>query len=108
MAALTAADWTIVLDGQPGIVSGHPARRRATGTMAIPGVSTYPTGGIPLPTFDKFGFVRQLEKLELFGQDGAPVIGFTPLTTGGAVPTALQLFESLRSEERRVGKECRL
>lgn len=73
MAALTANSWTAVVLTRK-IASGT---RITTGTLEIPGADTYPTGGIPLPTIDKFGMLRNLDSLILFGHDS--------LTTGMAV-----------------------
>lgn len=65
MAALTAASWTVVIT--------HKRRGNRTkvheGTMAIPGTDTYPAAGIPLPAFGKFGFVRDLRTLVLWGDN---------------------------------------
>lgn len=65
MAALTANSWTVVITDR----HIHHKERIVYGTMAIPAVDTYPTGGIPLPTKDKFGFVATLNSLILTGHD---------------------------------------
>ena len=92
MAALTAADWTITQDaGSPRIQPGTPAKRVATGKMALPGTSTYPTQGVPLPTAAALGFVREMTSLQIVGVDSHPTTNFTPsvdLVTG-----TLQLFD---------------
>lgn len=73
MAALTAASWTIVITDK--YIRGR--ERQVRGTMEIPGTDTYPTGGIPLPTKEKFGFYGEVQKLTLEAHD--------PQTTGFAV-----------------------
>ena len=72
MAALAAASWTVVITNR----AIQNRQRVIQGTMEIPGTDTYPTGGIPLPTIDKFGMVRNLDSLILMGHDS--------LTTGFA------------------------
>lgn len=67
MAALTSASITIVLLER----SKENKKRKVKGTLAIAGTDTYPTGGIPLPAIGSFGFIRQMDKLEIVGQPGA-------------------------------------
>jgi len=69
MASLTAASWTVTVT-EVGILTGHPAKRIAKGTMLIAPTDTYPTGGIPLPTIDKLGMQRQIDKLTFVGNPG--------------------------------------
>lgn len=65
MAALTAASWTVVITE----TQIHHKERVTRGTIEIPAVDTYPTGGIPLPTAAQFGMYRNLTELKLAGQD---------------------------------------
>jgi len=65
MAALTAASWTLTITER--FVRG--VKKITHGTLALPGTDTYPNDGIPLPTKDKFGFIRQMDSLILFGVD---------------------------------------
>ena len=65
MAALTAASWSLTVSEKR--ISG--GKRHVYGTLALAGTDTYPDGGVPLPTKDKFGFVRQIDTLHLFGVD---------------------------------------
>jgi hypothetical protein len=64
MAALTAASWTVTLTER--WMEGP--KRYSRGTIALAGTDTYPTAGVPLPTKDKFGMVRQLDDLRFIGQ----------------------------------------
>lgn len=73
MAALTAASWTIVILDR--VIQAK--RRVVRGTMEIPAIDTYPTGGIPLPTKDKFGFYGEIQKFTMHAHD--------PQTTGFVV-----------------------
>ena len=63
MAALTAASWTLTITKRwrEGTV------KKVIGTLALAGTDTYPDNGIPLPTKDKFGFVREMNSLVIFG-----------------------------------------
>lgn len=65
MAALTANSWTVTITER----HIHHKERVVRGTMEIPGVDTYPTGGIPLPAISAFGMIRNLEKLIVFAHD---------------------------------------
>lgn len=65
MPSLTAADITIVIKNE--MVAGP--KRFVTGTLAIAGTNTYPNDGIPIPTIQKFGMIRQLDALMIFGVD---------------------------------------
>lgn len=70
MAALTAASWTVTILNRA--ITNRT--RIITGTLELAGTDTYPTGGIPLPTIDKLGMIRNLDSLILTGHDS--------LTTG--------------------------
>lgn len=65
MAALTAASWTIVITDR--VI--HDKEKTVRGTMEIPGTDTYPTGGIPLPTKEKFGMYGDLQKFTMHAHD---------------------------------------
>lgn len=67
MAALTAASWTVVITDRK-IQNGY---KRIVGTLALAGVDTYPTGGVPMPTVGNLGFVRNCDRVELVGQPAA-------------------------------------
>lgn len=70
MTALAAADFTVTVD------AGFPRRagskqRKVQGTIAFgDGSKTYSTGGIPFPTYDKFGFQRNLDEIHIWGLNG--------------------------------------
>lgn len=66
MAALDAADWTVTITERWH--AGTPAKRHVRGTLALAGVDTYPAGGIPLPTKENLGLIRNLDILLLTGQ----------------------------------------
>jgi len=86
MAALDSADVTIVV--QDRWIAD--AKRHVRGTLAIAGVDTYPTGGIPLPVNSAFGFYRQMDVLQVTGSGGNTteyVYGYD------RVNRKLQLFE---------------
>lgn len=64
MPALAASDLTVTVLDQ-NIVG---RKRHIRGTLTFgDGALTYPTGGIPLPGFAAFGFIRNLETLEIYG-----------------------------------------
>jgi hypothetical protein len=65
MAALTAASWTLTILNRYRTSN----MKHVIGTLALAGTDTYPDGGIPLPTKDKFGFVRGVHSLTIFGVD---------------------------------------
>jgi hypothetical protein len=67
MAALTAASWTLTIAER--VVRG--VKKITRGTLALPGTDTYPTGGVPLPAKEQFGFIRQMDSLVLMGQAAA-------------------------------------
>jgi hypothetical protein len=69
MAALTAASWTVVVTNRK--LNANSRERVTEGTLALAGTDTYPTGGVPLPDKGKFGMVRELANLDLFGQAAA-------------------------------------
>lgn len=63
MPALAASDVTVVVTERT--IEGKKRRSRGTITFGD-GALTYPTAGIPLPAIGIFGFVRQMDTLELF------------------------------------------
>lgn len=65
MAALTAASWTVTISTN----EIHGRKRRITGTLALAGTDTYPTGGVPLPAIDKLGMKRQLDAFDITGNN---------------------------------------
>jgi len=67
MAALTAASWTLTLTKR----YRKAGRKYAEGTLLLAGVDTYPTGGVPLPAKEKFGFIREFSGITLGGQVAA-------------------------------------
>lgn len=69
MAALDSSDVTITITETS--LAGTPPKRHVRGTIAIAGVDTYPTGGIPLPVIGLFGMIRQLDELRVSGQAAA-------------------------------------
>lgn len=73
MAALTANSWTVVILER----HVHHKERVVRGTLEIPAVDTYPTGGIPLPAKERFGFTAVINRLVFPGHD--------PLTTSFVV-----------------------
>jgi hypothetical protein len=67
MAALAAADVTLTLNKRT-ILHGPIPQRFVKGTLAFgDGALTYPTAGVPLPAIAQFGFVRNLDSLDVFG-----------------------------------------
>lgn len=67
MPALTANDITVTVDQR--WISG--VKRHVKGRITFgDGSLTYPTGGIPLPAKDKFGFVRQIDDITITGVNG--------------------------------------
>lgn len=67
MAALTAASWTVTISDRK-IQNGY---KRVRGTLALAGTDTYPTGGVPMPTFGNMGFSRNVDEIRLIGQAAA-------------------------------------
>jgi hypothetical protein len=65
--ALSATDLTVTVTER----TIQCKLRMCGGTIAIAGTNTYPTGGVPLPTYPSFGMVRNLDQLIITGQDGA-------------------------------------
>jgi hypothetical protein len=64
MAALTAADITTVISDRR--IVGK--RKVVRGTIAFgDGALTYPTAGVPLPALSVFGFIRSMDRFEVFG-----------------------------------------
>lgn len=63
MTALVATDVTVAITKRERWGKKHVVY----GTLAFgDGALTYPTGGVPLPTIDKFGMQRNLDSLEIF------------------------------------------
>lgn len=69
MAAFAATDVTVVASRENAWLAGTRRFQRGTITFGD-GALTYPTGGIPLPAKEKFGFGRALESLTIFGLNG--------------------------------------
>lgn len=65
MAALTSASWTVAITDQ---WISHK-KRYIQGTLLLAGTDTYPTGGIPMPTAAQLGFVRNVDRIDIFGVD---------------------------------------
>lgn len=65
MAALTANSWTVTIL-ERAIVGN---RRKIVAQLALAGTDTYPDNGVPLPTFDKLGFVRNVDTIHVYGVD---------------------------------------
>jgi len=63
MAALTATDWTVTVQSD----RIQAKTRMVYATIALPTTGTYPSAGVPVPTYDKFGFKRNLESLSIHG-----------------------------------------
>jgi hypothetical protein len=86
MAALTAASFTVTIKE----VKLMGRKRYVRGTLAFGnGTDTYPTGGIPLPSFTSFGFYRQMDSLDLGGVNGLTT-DFRPTPTADV--SKLQLW----------------
>jgi len=67
MAALTSASWTVTISRRD--IEGK--RKKVTGSVVLAGTDTYPTGGIPLPAKEQFGFKRNMDNFIVVGQAGA-------------------------------------
>lgn len=63
MTALAKTDWVLVV-AESGFL-GH--KRYVGGTLTLPAALTYPNDGIALPDIGKFGLLRQMDVLRLFG-----------------------------------------
>ncbi len=89
MGALTAAAFAVTLAER--WIEGK--KRHTRGTLTLTGGSdTYPTGGIPLPTLDKFGFIQRIDTLVVFGKLGSDTVNYAP--TYDKVNHKLQLYSS--------------
>src|SRR5437899_716698 len=66
MASLTASDWTITVQRK----YMYGGRRCTSGTLALAGTNTYPTGGVPMPDKSLFGMYRELVNFRLDGVAG--------------------------------------
>lgn len=66
MAALTSSDVTITIS-ERRIVGKK--RRNIVKIQFGDGAKTYPSGGVPMPTQDQFGMIRQLDYLNILDQD---------------------------------------
>lgn len=66
MPALAASNVTVTVS-ERWIEGG---KRHSRGTIAFgDGALTYPTAGVPLPAIGIFGFVRNMDTLEIFGNN---------------------------------------
>ena len=72
MAALDIDDWTVTVTER--WIEGK--KRHSKGTLVLAGTDTYPTGGVPLPTAQTFGLVRNLDELRLTGQRSPTITGY--------------------------------
>jgi hypothetical protein len=104
MPALAATDVTVVV-ADVAIV-GRKRHTRGTVTFGD-GALTYPTGGIPLPGFAAFGFVRNLETLHMYAVNErttdymtryGPANGTLLLYDEEAVAAGGPLLEALNTE----------
>lgn len=68
MVALAAADVTVTVTTRK---RGGSGLKIHFGTLAFgDGALTYPTAGVPLPAFGNFGFVRNIEDIQVTGVNG--------------------------------------
>jgi hypothetical protein len=66
MAAIGAANITIVVTD----MSRHGKKKRHQGTMTFgDGSLTYSTAGLPLPAPSAFGFLQQMDELQIIGNN---------------------------------------
>lgn len=72
MPDLGSADVTVtLLAGQPHNPRIAGTKKHALATVAFgDGAKTYPTNGVPMPSYTAFGFVRNLEDLEMIDTSG--------------------------------------
>lgn len=71
MPALAATDVTVTVQTKV-ITSGSPSRKRNRCKIVFgDGALTYPSGGVPMPAFGKFGLKKFLTYLEFFDTDDA-------------------------------------
>ena len=71
MAALTAADVTVTVSERQIIGK----KKRVLASIAFgDGVDTYPSGGIPLPTFENWGLVRNFDDFIITDSSGEGLI----------------------------------
>lgn len=68
MADLTSADVTITVEDRS--IEGKKKRNRVKLVFGD-GVKTYPAGGVPLPTFNSFGMVRNLDLINITDESDA-------------------------------------
>lgn len=87
MAALTAASWTVAISER----HIHHKERVVRGTLALAGVDTYVTGGIPLPAIGLLGMIRNIDRLQVVGQEPGPVSQY--VLSYDRINHKLQLFE---------------
>lgn len=59
MTALTSADVTVTVTDATRGIGARNVRRHIVTIAFGDGTKTYPTNGVPLPTYDKFGFARK-------------------------------------------------
>lgn len=72
MAALGASDWTVtVLSDRI-----HQKVRHVRATISLPTSGTYPSNGVPIPLYSKFGFKRNIEDMQIDTDNtGATLLG---------------------------------
>ena len=72
MTAIVAADVTITLVKQR-IMRGSPGGLRINTVKVAFGNATltYPSGGVPMPTYPSFGLMKELEFLQMFDDSSA-------------------------------------
>lgn len=66
MADLVAADVTVTVEERT--IVGKKRRNRVKIVFGD-GALTYPSGGVPMPAFDSFGMIRNLDYLTVLDQD---------------------------------------
>lgn len=66
MAALTATDWTVSVERKNSPGGTKTKMYECKLTLATTG--TYGSGGIPIPTRQQFGFVRNLDYINVLDQ----------------------------------------
>lgn len=66
MAALTATDWTVSIEDRASPGGTKKKHHRCKITLATAG--EYTTGGIPIPSRAKLGFVSRLDYIDVFDQ----------------------------------------
>ena len=69
MAALTATDFTVTVEDRN--IFNHKRRNRCL--LDLASGSTYPSGGIPMPTFNQLGMVRNIDYVILTDPDSTNI-----------------------------------